>query len=351
MKPKALYFYTNDATFVRKDLRTMEKNFRVIKMRFDVSKKWRLPISFLLQFFFLIRHTHNASIILIQFGGYHSLLPVLFGRLFRVKSVIVLGGYDCVSFPEIGYGAFHNRLMKPFVSGSFKKCNLLLPVHSSLVYRPYTYFDAIHVAQGYKAFIQKLETESIVVYNGYNKDSWTPGSQAQIKTFITVAGGCEEKRRRLLKGVDMIIEMAKNMKDASFTIVGTRGWGEELPANVRLVDFTPNAELLNLYRSHRYYLQLSLSEGFPNALCESMLCGCIPIVSDVSSMPEIVGNSGYVLKRKDINELIQLTKRAESNFNENDSAKARHQIAGIYTELRREKELLEIFSRLQKSNL
>ena len=43
-----------------------------------------------------------------------------------------------------------------------------------------------------------------------------------------------------------------------------------------------------------------MSEGFPNALCEAMLSGCIPIVSNVGAMPKIVKETGYLLLKKDI---------------------------------------------------
>ena len=45
-----------------------------------------------------------------------------------------------------------------------------------------------------------------------------------------------------------------------------------------------------------------MSEGFPNALCEAMLCGCIPIGSNVASIPHIIGDKGYILKQK--NEIL-----------------------------------------------
>lgn len=51
-----------------------------------------------------------------------------------------------------------------------------------------------------------------------------------------------------------------------------------------------------------------MAEGFPNALCEAMLCECVPIVSDVFSMPEIIESSGFVLKERNdelLDELIQ----------------------------------------------
>ena len=48
-----------------------------------------------------------------------------------------------------------------------------------------------------------------------------------------------------------------------------------------------------------------------------MLCGCVPIVSDVNFLPSIVGNSGFVLKKRNPHMLIDLMNKALS-FNLND---------------------------------
>jgi glycosyltransferase involved in cell wall biosynthesis len=89
-------------------------------------------------------------------------------------------------------------------------------------------------------------------------------------------------------------------------------------------------ELPSFIANKRFYLQLSMSEGFPNALCEAMLSGCIPIVSNVGAMPFIVGETGYVLNKKDPDLLVQHINHAlESNLPEL-SLKARNRISDAF---------------------
>ncbi len=64
--------------------------------------------------------------------------------------------------------------------------------------------------------------------------------------------------------------------------------------------------LRNYYNKSQFYIQLSIFEGFSVALCEAMLCGCIPIGSSVNVIPEIIGDSGFIFHKKDITELENL---------------------------------------------
>ena len=58
-------------------------------------------------------------------------------------------------------------------------------------------------------------------------------------------------------------------------------------------------QLREYYSKSRFYLQLSNTEGFGVSLCEAMLCECIPIVSSVNMLPEIVGDTGFILETRD----------------------------------------------------
>ena len=106
----------------------------------------------------------------------------------------------------------------------------------------------------------------------------------------------------------MIIKLASHFPNYHFTIVGKVILQESQPKNVTLIENVPQKELVKIYNSHEYYLQLSMFEGFPNALCEAMLCGCIPIGSDVAGIPDIIGEKGYILKKKKIDDLVRVVK-------------------------------------------
>ena len=89
--------------------------------------------------------------------------------------------------------------------------------------------------------------------------------------------------------------------NSTFIIVGTNS--NEIPNHPDNVILKPKSSLDELvihYSQAEFYLQLSMSEGFPNSLCEAMLCECVPIVSHVASMPFIVADSGFVLARKNL---------------------------------------------------
>jgi len=110
-----------------------------------------------------------------------------------------------------------------------------------------------------------------------------------------------------------------------------------------LKPFVPNNELSNFLNSKEFYLQLSMSEGFPNALCEAMLCGCIPIVTAVGAMPKIVSEIGFVLNKKDpilLSEIVQKATGLTKNDREQLAEKSRDRIKNVYPIIRREKEFI-----------
>lgn len=264
-----------------------------------------LPFFFILQFFQLLWHLPKTTHYLCFFGGYHSVLPVLFGRIFGKRCTIQAGGADCVNMPEIGYGNFRKKWLRKATRYSFENCSLILPVAKALVRQDYRYDPTISSEQGLLNLIPGLKTPIEVIPNGFDTGFWKDLNKSRNpRSFISVATGTSKSSRAIVKGYDLIERLAEKHPDWSFTLVGDPNYQSSNP-NVKTLGKKQSLELLDLFNMHLFYLQLSTSEGFPNSLGEAMACGCIPVGSAVGAIPEIIGESGAILKIKDF-ELLEL---------------------------------------------
>ena len=332
MRPRLVYCTTVMASFARKDVQLLSTAFDVRVHVFAPRRKWLTPLSLLRQFAFLIRHLRGSSVSVTQFGGYHSLLPVILGALFRVPSVIVLGGYDCASFPSFSYGAHRRAPLSWFTRCSLRKARHLVPCSLSLMHSQQLYLQTTSdpKEQGCLAFDPALRTAFTVIPYGYDADRFRPNGSRIPNSFLTVAQMNAPNFRR--KGIDLFFGLARRWPEHRFTLVGNTPAMKytEVPRNVELIGFVPYDELPEVYARHAFYLQLSIWEGFPSAPCEAMLCGCVPIVSAVAALPEIAGDTGFVLARRDENELMRLVAKALSTDPEPLSAAARARVQSNY---------------------
>jgi glycosyltransferase involved in cell wall biosynthesis len=334
---KILYFHNGLSSFVKKDIEIIEKEFELIIFHFNVTDKKKVPFFFIRQFLFILKNLFNSNIYITQFGGYHSVLPSLIAKILRKKSIIVLGGTDCVSFPSIRYGNFFKKGLKIATTISLKNASLLLPVDDTLVEYKYDYQSNDFPFQGYKYFIKNIKAPFKVINNGYDSELWKCTKVKEPQTFVTVGANLGSRFGFELKGIDLIFEVAPLLPECKFYIVGGSSINHKVvPRNIILLDPIPNTELADFISSKQFYLQLSMSEGFPNALCEAMLCECIPIVSSVGAMPFIVGDNGYILNKKSTRELISIIEEALNPTKEINTKMIRYRIEQKFNlELRR----------------
>lgn len=341
MKRKLLYIHVGLSSFVKKDIEILSSEFELKTFYFNLTSKKKLPLSFLKQFFFLCRTVFYSKTIVVQFAGYQSFLPVIISKLLNKKVIIILGGTDCVGFPSIQYGCFYNTKLKFFTAFSLRKANLLLPVDQTLVEYDYTYQNEDYPKQGYAYHVPNIKTPFKVIYNGYDALKWNPGIKEE-NSFVTVGADFTTKFGVKLKGIDLILSIAPKFPNCKFYIVGGNTIDILVPENVELIDFIPNEKLGCFLATKQFYLQLSMSEGFPNALCESMLCGCIPIVSNVGAMPMIAQETGFVLLKKDLNLLKSLIIEAISdNDLDSRSLHSRKFISENFTIKNRQNQLIK----------
>lgn len=334
-----LMVYVLFSTFAKRDYFILKKKYNVTLYHFNTTKKYYLPYAFIKQFLFLLFNTHKYKTIVTQSSGYLSFLPVIFGKIFKKNVVIIAIGTDCAKLPEINYGSHSKKLQGWFTNFSFKNASLIATVHKSLEKTLYTYDKVIYPDQGIRSFNKNINTKITEVVYGYDTEKWqiiNPNDRIK-NSFLTVTVPID-KVGYYRKGIDLIVNLSKIFTNYQFTIVGKVYLEEKCPENITIINNVPQEELIKIYNKHEFYFQLSMFEGFPNTLCEAMLCGCIPIGSDVAGIPDIIGNSGYILKEKNIKLLEEIV--LGLNKNTIMPEQARNQIKDNFPLERREKELL-----------
>jgi glycosyltransferase involved in cell wall biosynthesis len=347
MKKKTiLYFFPQSSTFIDRDLKLLSKQYFVKAFNLKQGNKILLIPMLIRQLFFILRFVKSADIYICHFAGYSAFIPAILGKVFSKPCLIIVAGTDAAKFPRFKYGNFTRKLLGYITAKSLKLAKHILPVHESLVYQLYNYDEAGAPAQGYTVFASELiKVPFTPIYYGYDSEEFKPIKDIVRKesTFITV-GNLSSNNLFIRKGYDLILDLANKRPELSFTLVGWDGKSIlDRPPNVILLPYMNQQELIKVLSSHEFFFQLSFMEGFPNALCEAMLCSCIPIGSNVSGIPTIIGNSGFILHKRDLNTLNKVVTEALSFPNRSSlSVAARKRIKENFTYNRRRQELVQV---------
>lgn len=310
MKESILYIYPSASTFVDKDIELLSEKYEVKRNTYPWnSKKHFLLIYFIKQLIWLFKN-RKTNVVILMFGGWWAFIPIWFSKLYKQKTILILGGTDCVSYPEFNYGSLRKKSQARIIKYCVANCTILAPVAEELMYYENSYFKNTISKQGIKAFFPDIKSTHQTIFNGYSPLSVDNKDFHKIKNSFLTIGIISDDIRYQLKGIDLIVESAKAFPNSTFTIIGidksfTETLSINLP-NLQLIGIVTQNKMIEVLKSHQFYFQLSISEGFPNSLCEAMLYECVPIVSNVSSMPFIIASNGYILKKRNFQELKDL---------------------------------------------
>lgn len=350
MGKNILIVYTNYSTFVAKDFEFLSQHFEVDKYQFKSSKNiFLLTISFLKQFIFLLFNLFKYESIFIWFSDYHSSLPVFFSRTFNKKSFLVIGGYDATGLEEISYGIFYsNFIRKAFNKYSIKNAHYLFPVDKSLVSSNNFYASKTEelLPMGIKHIVKNPKGEIVVLPTGYDINFWKKDKSITREESVVCIAGIKNKNTWILKGGDLLLEIAKITPNVNFYFYGiddnfkTELLKEQIPHNFNILGYIKNENLPQIYSKHKVYAQFSLSEGLPNVLCEAMLCECIPVGSNVNGIPNAINNPRFILKVKDILKAKEIILEA-INIDEPLGEISRNSIITNFNEKKRQTILLQ----------
>lgn len=265
-----------DTTFIQGDYEILSKYFFVYKVISPGLKG----------LFKMVRNLYKVHLTFIWFASVHAGVIVFLSKLLNKKTIIVLGGFDVASDKEIGYGIWNSWWRSLFVGYAIHNADYVLAVDVSIKKK------AVKNARYQGKNIKVLST-------GYNSEFWKP--QDVKGNYIVSVAYINNPLKVKVKGIDILLQTASLLPSFAFKIIGVTGnmvkmLEEKIPSNVELVQPVKQKDLLKYYQRAKIYCQLSRTEGLPNSLCEAMLCGCVPVGTDVGGIPHAIGKTGYIVE-------------------------------------------------------
>lgn len=131
--------------------------------------------------------------------------------------------------------------------------------------------------------------------------------------FILSVGTLQPRKnyQRLIQAFAKVADSASTA--LKLVIVGSKGWQYErifaqvtqlgLTNHVHFLGFVSDADLPALYSAASLFVYPSLYEGFGIPALESLACGTPVIASNLSALPEVVGEAGLLVDPYDVDKL------------------------------------------------
>jgi glycosyltransferase involved in cell wall biosynthesis len=318
---KVLFTSTHVPSFISEDLNLLRKHFDVDHI---ITKGFGAP-------FKILKHIRRVDVTFTWFASVYAFMTVVLGKVMRKKSIVVVGGVDASKYPEIGYGIWSTPWKAVLVKHAMRNAYKLLAVD------PFLRGQIVRLAEYDGQNIECIPT-------GYDSARWFASGTKE--PFVVTVAACETENRMKAKGLEILFNVASEMSDTRFVVVGLSGsLGEKargkVSSNVEVIPYIEREELLQYYQRAKVYCQPSYIEGLPNSLCEAMLCECVPVGTNVGGIPTAIGEVGFLVNYGDIAQLVESLKKALKSHS-SIGVKARNRIKHNFSLKRREDSLLRI---------
>jgi glycosyltransferase involved in cell wall biosynthesis len=274
---RILYVHSRKASFIAMDRRLLAERFELD----DLYQPGRFPNPLK-----VLRGVVRADLVYGWFASWHTFFPITLAWLLRKPSVLVIGGFDTADMPDIGYGHQRGGLRMHASRWIFRRASRLI-THS--------HYSLREIERNTPIAPSRVTVVHLGVPDPFRE---APGAKERIALTV----GAVDRGTLVQKGQLAFVRAARELPDVRFVLAGS--WLDDAiaelraaaPANVELTGWLPDGELLDLYRRAAVYVQASRHEGFGLAVAEAMLAGCIPVVVDVTAMPEVVGDAGVLIE-------------------------------------------------------
>jgi glycosyltransferase involved in cell wall biosynthesis len=319
---RILFIYSRLLPFIEKDLALLREEFEAIP--FEYSGKKDIPR--------LLKLVLSSDINISWFCMGYATSAVFFSKIMGRKSLVIAGGWDVVSMPEIGYGSMTNDRSVKKTSYALKYADVVVAVSEST-----------------KEWVQKWvkRTDIRTIYHGFDADLFEYGSEKE-RLVVTVGSLVNDVTIRV-KGLETLFRTAELLPDIRFVIIGGHDpqiaskWRTRAPANLEILDFMPQSKLIEFYKRAKIYAQLSYQESFGCGVAEAMLCGCMPVVTRTGALPEVVGETGFYV---DYDDAEGTAKTLEHVMNLDKGMEARERIMTLFPHHKRKDRLFKLIDEM-----
>jgi glycosyltransferase involved in cell wall biosynthesis len=139
-----------------------------------------------------------------------------------------------------------------------------------------------------------------------------------------------EPRKNLYNLIKAFNKISKSVEH-QLVVVGKKGWMFEnvlklvkdlkLENKVIFTDYIDNVEMLYLYNNADIFVYPSIYEGFGIPPLEAMACGSPVVVSNVTSLPEVVGDAALLVDPFNVDDIADKIYKVVSDRNLNNTLK------------------------------
>jgi len=294
------YFIFGEKKHLRKYIKTNKKNFKIINKKFSnriIRVLWEsfiFPIE-LKKLRINVLHSPNYITPLFKLGfkiivTVHDLTSLLFPKKHTITKRILLGKMLPLFLKKSDLILADSENTRKDILDLFK-----IPEDKILV----TY---VSFPDYYNESIDKKESMSILTEYKIEKD------------FVLYVGMIEP-RKNIISLLKAFVELDKDLK-LDLVIVGKKGWyykeiehyilgisKKKLQNKIIFTGYVPEEELKYFYRAASIFVFPSLYEGFGLPPLQAMACGTPVITSNISSLPEVVGNAAIKINPNSMDEL------------------------------------------------
>ncbi|MBD3322937.1 glycosyltransferase [candidate division KSB3 bacterium] len=257
----------------------------------------------------------HGQVVFCYFVDENTFFTAILVRLLRRKLIIATGGWDATYVPDIQFGRMGSWLNRRLFSYTMRLADSVLSFSNSSRDELLRYGKPKRLRTGYMAI---------------DAEQFTPGNHPKLRRVLTVCYTISRKTW-VQKGIEFFVRAAAMVPDSEFIVAGRfvdddfyHAIQSIAPANVEFTcRFLPPADYIALLQSARVYVQASAHEGFGVSLAEGMACGCVPVITDRYAMPEVMGDTGYIVPFNDVPALAQAIQDALLHPERGETARRR----------------------------